>query len=232
MSVLLAALKLVGPPGSLSFLAVVLAVGVGGSYATGRSRRFRWGWCIGVLGTYVLLSTPVVAHQIVRLLPGGPSVMVAPVRGDLDLIIIFDGDNRRGRANEAVRLFQASGARILVLGEPWIALRLIETGVPAVRIERSGEAATTLEQLRQVEHRMQTETPRAAIVASRLQMPRIGALVASRHLHVALAPSPVDTEPPRSGAWTLVPHYSALRVSRDALYECAAIAYYRWRGWT
>jgi hypothetical protein len=31
--------------------------------------------------------------------------------------------------------------------------------------------------------------------------------------------------------WQFLPTYASLLVSRDALYEYAALAYYRWRGW-
>ena len=47
----------------------------------------------------------------------------------------------------------------------------------------------------------------------------------------ALIVSPIDTEPATSGWRLVVPTYYALRVSRDAIYEHAALALYTWRGW-
>jgi hypothetical protein len=72
---------------------------------------------------------------------------------------------------------------------------------------------------------------RAALVASRLQMPRIAALVFAARLPIVLAPSPIDDEPPMSGWRRWVPTYIALRVSRDAIYEHVALRYYWWKGW-
>jgi hypothetical protein len=62
-------------------------------------------------------------------------------------------------------------------------------------------------------------------------MPRVAALAQTAGLELDLLASPVDQEPPTEGVWRLVPTYLALRVSRDAIYEHAALAYYRWRGW-
>jgi uncharacterized SAM-binding protein YcdF (DUF218 family) len=72
---------------------------------------------------------------------------------------------------------------------------------------------------------------RTCVIASRLQMPRVAALAHSEGLDVTLIPSPTDTEPPTAGFRVFVPSYTALGVSRDALYEHAALAYYRWRDW-
>jgi hypothetical protein len=70
-----------------------------------------------------------------------------------------------------------------------------------------------------------------AVIASRLQAARVDALIRTARLPVTLLSSPVDEEPPVSGAARFVPSYIALRMSRDAIYEHAALVYYRWRGW-
>ena len=69
------------------------------------------------------------------------------------------------------------------------------------------------------------------MVASELQMPRVAALVRAQRLTVLLAPSPIDSEPPKAGWTSFVPRYSGLRLTRDALYERAALAYYSRQGW-
>jgi hypothetical protein len=46
-----------------------------------------------------------------------------------------------------------------------------------------------------------------------------------------LLPSPVDHEPAHQGWKLWLPSFAALRVSREALYELAALEYYRLRGW-
>jgi hypothetical protein len=50
-------------------------------------------------------------------------------------------------------------------------------------------------------------------------------------LDIQTVPSPIDDEPPRTGIKRVVPSYIGLRVSRDALYEHMAIAYYTRKGW-
>jgi hypothetical protein len=69
------------------------------------------------------------------------------------------------------------------------------------------------------------------VVASRLQAPRVWALARAMGLGILVMPSPVDDEPAASGLRAFVPSYLALRVSRDAIYEHVALAYYRWQGW-
>ena len=72
---------------------------------------------------------------------------------------------------------------------------------------------------------------RVVLIASSLSMPRVGALAATTGVPVVLAPSPLD-EPPVSGGFRLgIPSYRALRLTRDALYEHLALAYYRRSRW-
>jgi hypothetical protein len=59
----------------------------------------------------------------------------------------------------------------------------------------------------------------------------VAGLVRRADLPTVLIASPVDTEPATSGWWLFVPSYYALRVSRDAIYEHAALAYYARKGW-
>ena len=72
---------------------------------------------------------------------------------------------------------------------------------------------------------------RSAMVVSRLQVPRVAALAARSGVHMPLLASPLDREPATTGSWRLIPSYGALCASRDAIYELAALRYYRWRGW-
>ena len=109
---------------------------------------------------------------------------------------------------------------------------LVELGVPAGRMMIESDSANTREQIATVQ-RFLAHRPddRTAIVVSRLQMPRVARLARQAGLTLVLVPSPVDTEPPKTGVRVFVPTYTALRVSRDSLYEHTALAYYRWRGW-
>jgi hypothetical protein len=69
------------------------------------------------------------------------------------------------------------------------------------------------------------------VIVSRLQAARMAGLLERAHLLIRLIESPVDVEPATTGALTFVPTYFALRLSRDALYEHAALWYYRRHGW-
>ena len=99
------------------------------------------------------------------------------------------------------------------------------------RLRLETDATTTREQIAQLARIVEAGPGRPALVASRLQMARVAALVRVAGLEVTLISSPIDDEPPTSGLQRFVPMYIALRVSRDALYEHVALAYYAWRGW-
>jgi hypothetical protein len=181
---------------------------------------------------YLFLGLPAVATAIadelgpVRTTAGGA---LAP----LDTLIVFDGDNRRGRVRESLRVFTEARPRtVSVLGADWLVRALVGAGIPADRIAHDNTTENTRDQIDSIRRLMAT-TPglRVAIVASRLQMPRVAGLVDTARLSVSLVASPIDTEPPTTGFWQFVPMYKALRVSRDALYEHAALAYYRRQGW-
>jgi len=72
---------------------------------------------------------------------------------------------------------------------------------------------------------------RAGLVASRLQMPRVVELARTFEVNLLFLPSELDHEVSISGGSSLIPSYGALEISRDALYERAALSYYRSRGW-
>jgi hypothetical protein len=93
-------------------------------------------------------------------------------------------------------------------------------------------APTTLAQMRLVDRYMDRHRQtRVAAVASRLQMPRISALAGAMRRNIALIAAPVDHEPPTRGLWRWLPSIDALAVTRDAIYERAALRYYHSRGW-
>jgi uncharacterized SAM-binding protein YcdF (DUF218 family) len=151
----------------------------------------------------------------------------------IDQLVVLDGDNRVGRVKLTREIFDTRPPqRVWVLGDVWIANALRDAGIPNDKLTHEIGAGTTREQIARVTALVHSN-PRTsfAVVASRLQMPRIAALFRAGGLSVALLASPVDAEPPTSGARVFVPSYAALRVSRDAFYEVVALAYYRWRGW-
>jgi len=222
-------LKIFGPPGSLTFLALWIAISLTVAYVWPKRRRLGRGMLLALLGLYVVMALPVVAGAIASRLPALPP---APTTA-FDQLVVLDGDNRVGRYRLALEIFQTRRPqRMWVLGEHWLTNKLREAGIPDDRLTHEDSATTTREQMARVTELVESN-PQAsfAIVASRLQMPRIAALVHAAGLSVDLLASPVDSEPATSGARLFVPSYAALRVSRDAFYEVVALAYYRWRGW-
>jgi uncharacterized SAM-binding protein YcdF (DUF218 family) len=231
--VLLSVVKVVGPPGSIPLLALCLVAGWAVLRFRPRRRRLAQVWIAGVVAVYGVLAVPIVSHAIAARLPE----VASPDRrtlGPLDTVVVFDGDNRVGRTTTAAEIFRVSSpAQVIVLGQPWLVRRLVTLGVPSTRIVLEGNPPTTQDQMAWI----RTHTPartgaRSVVVVSRLQLPRVAAMAQAQGQAIVFVASPVDIEPPSTGAWSLVPSYASLRASRDAIYELAALAYYDWRGLT
>jgi uncharacterized SAM-binding protein YcdF (DUF218 family) len=228
---LLSLLKVIGTPGSIGFLAFCSAVGLVLGAIGPRSRRMGRAWLLFVYVSYLAAGIPRVAYAVSRGLPAYPPLPVDAVQ-ERGLLIVLGGDNAVGRAREAHRLLQAMpSATVIVSGGPWIFDTLVANGVPRERIRFDGYAANTLGQIASLAPLIRKTAPHAVIVASRLQMPRVAALARASGLDVRLAPAPLDEEPPEHGLGSFVPRYTALRLTRDALYERAALIYYSRQGW-
>ena len=225
---LLSVIKDIGGPGSRGFFAVLACAGLLLWFAWPRYRRVWRYWLLTLLTSYLLLSIPLVANSIADLLPViGASELQFP--RSLDVLVVLDGDNMDGRAREAGRVYSMTApATVWILGGGDLVEHVISAGVPPQKISVDVRDPTTRDQMATV-GRLFAEKPTAtlALIASRLQMPRIARFARTIGLKAVLLPSPVDTEPARSGLQLLVPSLAALRVSRDALYEHAALAYYR-----
>jgi hypothetical protein len=228
--VLLSILKFAAAPGSIAFLLLAVVAGLSVRYFLPRFRRLATIWLWAVAALYLVLSLPIVAVSIVGGLPGASAGGTAPAR--LDTLVVFDGDNRRGRVADACRLAPSVAGPMWVLGEPWMVEELAACGIGAGRLHVDEAMPTTRDQIDWVARLRQREPSSAIVViASRLQAPRIRGLLAARGLDVALIGSPIDDEPPVSGWRRFVPSYIALRASRDAIYEHIALTYYRRKGW-
>ena len=231
MTLLIEVAKATGGPGSIGFLVLwaiaALAIGRLGRRWKQVSRALLW----TLVALYFTLSLPLVANRLAdSLTTYHPLTDLAPLRG-VRTLLVLDGDNRRGRIREAKRLFDnLQPDQVVVSAEPLIVSALVDMGVPKERVALETESRNTREQIEFV--RRWPSRP-VVLVASRLQMPRIAALLGPAGNDVYLAPSPVGTEIAnlRSIHW-LIPRYTALRLSRDALYELAALRYYRSMGYT
>jgi uncharacterized SAM-binding protein YcdF (DUF218 family) len=224
-------LKPVFVPGSIAFFNLCVILYLMLRYVWPRNPRVSRAWAIVITGIYLVMGVPFVANNIADRL--GQPVVAGPSLPPVDMLIILDGDNRVGRVKEGYRVWTTAQPRIVyTLGGDWIRDALVAKGVPVSRITQNSGGTNTLGQMEWV-GRLLTKTPsaRAALIVSRLQMPRVAALARSANLPLILVASPVDDEPPRTGISQFVPTYIGLRVSRDALYEHAALAFYSWRGW-
>jgi uncharacterized SAM-binding protein YcdF (DUF218 family) len=187
-----------------------------------------------VISVYLALATPVAAHHIADALTEYRPVPDLTRLPTADIVFTLGGDNVRGRASEMLRAYTTwPSVRIILFGDDWLLSQLLEGGIPAGQITHDPRPPNTLEQMVAVRDYVRTHPHDAtAVIASRLQMPRIAAIVDTMQLHVMLLPSPADVEPPRTGPGLWLPRYTALRISRDAIYEHAALVYYRWKGFT
>jgi hypothetical protein len=198
-----------------------------------RTRRIGRLFVLGLFVCYLILSIPAVAHAIAG---AAASARAEPAGtyGHLDEVFVIDGDNYQSRAALAVTLAAATSPRVVwVVGGGELRDALVAHGVPK-RLWRwgGGAANTTYDQIAWVRDSMvKTGNPRAAIIASRLQTPRIAGLTRRQGLDVLIVPSPVDDEPAVSGVGRWLPSLSGLRLSRDGFYERMAVVYYRWNGW-
>jgi uncharacterized SAM-binding protein YcdF (DUF218 family) len=226
-------IKAIGPPGSVPFIAFCLLIGLLLAYVWPRKGRLARAWLWLVFAFHTILALPFVANGIAGRLPAVHAAEAAPVRG-IDMLFVFDGDNRRGRVRSALDAARGSpGASVMILGgNGWLPDAMADAGIERDRIAQDHGPTDTRQQIDEV-RRLTAPNPagKIAIVASRLQMPRVSGLVRKAGLSAALIVSPIDTEPATSGWRLVVPTYYALRVSRDAIYEHAALALYSWRGW-
>ena len=226
-----AILKQALAPGSIGFLILSAVIWLALRYPASQRRRVARWWALGVATAYLLMSIPLVAGQIADRLPPVPRAEGSTPA--IDTLIVLDGDNRIGRVDTAARIWKtARPEKVYVLGADWVKNAIIANGVPLDRVVQSVAAGNTRDQIAWVKRYMtQAPASRTGLIASRLQMPRVAALVKTESLSLTLIASPIDDEPPRHGFRVLVPTYIGLRVSRDALYEHAALAFYSWHGW-
>ena len=228
---LLSSIKFIGGPGSLGFfLAGVLAAGVAARYWPARRRLAAVAFGLLVM-SYVVLALPSVGIGLVNALPASPEPPTEAIRG-IRALVIFDGDNRIGRQRRAHQVLrQVSPPDVWVLGPEYLVadVRVALTGT--TRLHHDATTWNTSAQVERVQYVAAQWPPMTtAVIASRIQMPRIASMFDAAGLAVLLVPSGLDREVAVSGPKSLIPSFAALAASREAIYEHAALAWYRWRG--
>ena len=223
-------LKAIGAPGSLSFL----VVGVGLCLLLlvwRRTRRLGRALLIMMAGAYVILSLPVVAQRL-----AGPDSEPPPLSsyGRFDEVFVVDGDNFRGRAATAVELAAVAKPDVVwFLGGTDLGYELLAKGLPPKLWRQApSPARTTRTQVQWIKMSIDwTGAKRAALVTSRLQAPRVREVVRHEQVNVVVVPARLDNEPAAAGYRLWLPSLAGLALSREALYERAALLYYRRNGW-
>lgn len=231
MTYLLASIKIIGGPGSLGLFVAAVLAGVLVRWLWPAGRRVL-AWALGALITlYLVLALPVVALAIVNALPRNPTPDPRDVRA-IQALVVFDGDNRTGRQRRTHQLLrQVSPHEVWVLGPDFLLGDVRVALAPGTVLHHDATTWNTSAQVSRVRQIANTwPLMSTAVIASRIQMPRIAALFEAADTSVLLVPSDLDREPVASGAVAMLPSFSALTASRDAIYEHAALAWYRWRG--
>jgi hypothetical protein len=180
---------------------------------------------------YVVLALPSVGIGLVNALPAAPEPSTGAIRG-IRALVIFDGDNRMGRQRRAHQVLRlAAPPEVWVLGPEYLVADVRVAVSGTTRLHHDATTWNTSAQVERVRH-VAAEWPpmTTAVIASRIQMPRVAALFHAAGLAVLLIPSGLDREVVASGPMSLVPSFAALAASREAIYEHAALAWYRWRG--
>ena len=113
--------------------------------------RHRQGRPLVVAGArcvYLVLSLPFIANLIAGWLPAVPTVTRPASPGPVDLLVVMDGDNRRGRARAGIEVNAAATPReVWVIGDGWLIEELSAGGVPRNRIFHDAFLPTTRDQL-------------------------------------------------------------------------------------
>jgi hypothetical protein len=226
-------IKAVGGPGSAGFFLAVAAIALILIAVSRRTRRsgLRLLVLLGVV--YLFLSLPVVGE----FMAGGTRVFdvsrMAELSGIED-VFVFDGDSYESRAALAGDLDRSMKIRnVWILGYIQLRDALVDGGVADGHL-RWGytEGDTTYGQVVRMRKLMEHyKIPRAAAVTSRVQATRVRQLIERSGVNAVVVASAMNLEPNATGLWRFVPSRAALALSRDGLYERAALLYYRWNDW-
>jgi uncharacterized SAM-binding protein YcdF (DUF218 family) len=229
---MLSIFKLIGGPGSLGFLLLCILTGVILLVVWPRKVRLGVWWLFGVGLVHLVLASPWMASTMVNALPPYAPPLPETWR-PLDTLVVLSGDNNDGRVSAARQVFrEARPGAVHVLADIPFYNEILLAGIPRDLVHLDASGGTTRDQLAQVARIAgEASAGRVAVIASRLQAPRVAALIRAAGLSALLIPSPTDEQPPTGGVWRFVPTYGSMLLSRDAIYEHLALAYYRRRGW-
>jgi uncharacterized SAM-binding protein YcdF (DUF218 family) len=217
-------------PGTSGFFVVVAGAAVLLSRWSGRPRGYAVALLVGLLGSYGAMSLPWTAARVSKhLLTHGPLPNIQAARGAA-VVVVLTGDSERARVIEALRLNVLLRPQwVIVGGTERMREEIADGGVPRDRIIVEGGGLNTREQLINVTRIVRArQIDRIVLVVSAIHMPRT--LAAARVLGLDVVPSASPTRQ-IAGMPPFWPAYNALRLTRESVYEDAAMFYYRLRGW-
>jgi uncharacterized SAM-binding protein YcdF (DUF218 family) len=225
--------KVWATPGTLPFLAVLLAVG---AILAGRAstRRLGWTWLCAALAIYFVLSLPWTAGKLAWSLEGAYDRVAPGDRPEAPAaIVVFDGDHSWSRLREVLRLHREfPGASIVCSGGADLKWALVEAGVPEDLIRLESASRTTREQAVNLALLLRAHgTEPIVLVASGIHMRRALGAVRAVGLRPTPSASPVPPHWRKTDTGRFTPSHGALVLSAEVVYEYLAQAYYRARGW-
>src|SRR5687768_9109569 len=143
---MLAILKWIAVPGSISCLAVCSAIGLVLVSVSPRLRSFGRGWLASVYVTYLVLGLPVTANAIIGRLPQIPP-SASESSDTADTLFVLGGDNARGRVARTLGLYATGAPQLIFLSaRQWELEELLAAGVPRARIHLDETARNTRDQ--------------------------------------------------------------------------------------
>lgn len=246
-------------PGGYPFLIVGLTAGVALLFSGDRWRKRGRTWLVVLVGSYLLLSTPLVAVALEGILgAGSPRIERASEAEGSELIVVLTGGGVTLRAGEArpydilsrasvYRMLEAERLHRLLGGTPLLISGGPAGGVPAGRPEAEAMrddliGRGILPDLVAVEATSPDTHEQAVRVGEWVRERGVDSFVlvtSAQHMRRALgafraegmAPIPsAALEPPPDGP-RLMPSSEALDRSYHAVREMVGLAYYAARGW-
>jgi uncharacterized SAM-binding protein YcdF (DUF218 family) len=216
-------------PGTAAFFIVVAGISIALILRPGRVRTGGIALSALLAAAYLVMATPWTAARLSSgLMRYRPISERADAHG-ATTVVVLTGDSNYARVVEAARLYELLQPRWMLMGGTELMREeLIQAGVPKTRILMEGGGLTTREQIVNVERIVRRHNMgRVVLVVSAIHMRRT--LAAARAAGLDVVPSASSTR--RNAGPPFVPTFDGLRLTRESLYEYAALAYYEWRGW-
>ena len=246
-------------PGSVSFLAIGLVIGVALLFRQPKSRRGRR-WLLGLLVLYWILSTPAVVLLLEDAINGDYQPLTAGEMADIEAIVVLGGGTityeARGyeygllgktttlRVLEALRLYHLGNDPIMIVSggsdegggktqaESEVMLQvMLGYDIPADRLVEDSLSVNTLEEAVNIAQILdELGVTRFALVTSPTHMPRSVAVFQTQGLEPLPAVALQHSETvPLTSS--LLPATDALKASHGVFREIMATVYYWLRGW-